>query len=182
VAASRRTRSAPDRSCSTTDNVATAELPAIQQNVSLKVTQTPNLGWNDEQDRRRQSFGAGLDADRPCEHGLVRGDGCRLHAVRPEDAKKLVALSGFANPTVRLLTGNTYNWLDGAGGKNYSGYSNPRLDYQVNYRVARQIILRDRPIIVLFHAIRFGAFSTSLTGVRLAFVTGNVDVAGAQFK
>ena len=64
------------------------------------------------------------------------------------------------------------------GTTNYSGYSNPRLDYvlrnglkaiqpvdrAVNYRVAQQILLADRPAIFLYDSVYHAAYSTSLKG------------------
>ena len=85
--------------------------------------------------------------------------------------------------------------LNTSGASNYTGYSNPRLDYvlnngleassfkarAVNYRVAQQIIRDDRPIIVLYARLTFAAFSSSLlTGVQLTAV-GGYNLANAQF-
>jgi peptide/nickel transport system substrate-binding protein len=151
----------------------------------------------------------------------------------PADARKLVASSGIASPTVHLMVdnsdtgqlaaqfiqaaekavgievvidlvdfpttltrgaaGNFDAWLGGSslsvdpggflrgifgtdGPANYSGYSNPRLDLifangfkatskQARtklYRVAQQIILADRPVIVLDHVVTYAAYSTSV--------------------
>jgi peptide/nickel transport system substrate-binding protein len=80
------------------------------------------------------------------------------------------------------------------GDANFSGYSNPRLDYvlangikatqagarAVNYRVADQIIHDDRPLIVLYNPSTFVAFSTSLKGIALNDA-GEVQLANAQF-
>ena len=157
----------------------------------------------------------------------------------PKDASRLVAKSGYPNPTIHLLIANSadnlrlaqflqseeaaiginlvidasdnatalaraaggnfdvyflgqtngdpdpnndfYSLLYTGGAKNYSGYSNPRLDYvltnalkasnlkarQTNYRVAQQIILADRPVIVLIHQTSYAAYSTSVAGVAL---------------
>ena len=79
--------------------------------------------------------------------------------------------------------------------RNYSGYSNPRLDLILAnglkatsskaratlYRVAQQIIHDDRPIIVLYNPITFAAFSTNLTGVQLTS-NGALIVANARFR
>jgi peptide/nickel transport system substrate-binding protein len=154
----------------------------------------------------------------------------------PADAKRLVAASGVASPTVRILvtnadqqrlaqflkdqegavgidvqietapqtirdvqakagkfdtivggwTGgpdvdrNVFQFLHTSGSRNWSGYSNARLDLILEnsrkaasatalktlYHAAAQIVLADRPIIYLYHVTRF-------TGVR-------DDVAGVQ--
>jgi peptide/nickel transport system substrate-binding protein len=171
----------------------------------------------------------------------------------PVDAKKLVAASGFANPTVHLMSRNTtnelreaqfiqaeeaavginvvidsfdnptfttrdvtgnfdtmqngavpgsvdpdrniYEWLASSGSRDYSGYSNPRLDLilangrkattdkarRTLYHVAEQIAADDRPIIFLFHAIRYVGVSTSVTGVQYG-ADLNLRVAFAQLK
>jgi peptide/nickel transport system substrate-binding protein len=171
----------------------------------------------------------------------------------PQAARKLVAKSGFSNPTVHLLTPNTTANLqlaqfiqaeegavginvvidstDGAtalalatsgkfdtymsgflpgnidpdgimamfvettGVRNYSGYSNPRLDLVMSnalkatsttaratlYRVAQQIIANDRPIIYLFNGISNTAFRTNVTGVEL-MANGGLSLVNAQFK
>jgi len=167
----------------------------------------------------------------------------------PADARKLVARSGFANPTVTLLTGSspdalrlaqfiqaeeaavgidvvltqtgsttsgqfdaTFNvgYEPGADGepnliisqffaswgvRNAAGYENKRLDYvltnglkatqfadrAVNYRVAQQILLTDRPTIFLYDTIFHAAYSANLTGVGLK-ANGLLDVSNAQFR
>jgi peptide/nickel transport system substrate-binding protein len=85
--------------------------------------------------------------------------------------------------------------FDTLGAVNYSGYSNPRLDYvlkngleasshdarAVNYRVAQQIIHDDRPIIVLYARSGLYAFDASrLTGVELTAV-GGPNLANVQY-
>jgi peptide/nickel transport system substrate-binding protein len=163
-------------------------------------------------------------------------------AFDPNDARKLVAASGVANPTVHLLTPNATDfvrlaqfiqaeeasvginvvidstdptttfarigsgdfeaWLGSwsgsadtdrnvfqmlatSGSRNYSGYSNPRLDLILAnarkamrhdaiatlYRAAQQIILADRPIIYLYHPIVYAAVAAKVSGVQLAFDT-----------
>ena len=171
----------------------------------------------------------------------------------PNDAKKLIASSGFSNPTVHLLVTNTtdnlslaqfiqaeeaavginvvidvpdaatataretagtfdtalggftpgnpdpnqniYGALTTTGVRNYGGYSSPRLDLILNngvkamstqarstlYHVGQQIIENDRPVIVLYNANRFAAFSTNLTGVKLEY-NGRLAIANAWFK
>jgi peptide/nickel transport system substrate-binding protein len=90
---------------------------------------------------------------------------------------------------------NTFRSFATSADANYSGYSNPRLDlifanglkatsFQARstlYRVAQQIILHDRPIIVLFNPATFAAFDTSLTGVQLT-ASGTLSVANARYK
>jgi peptide/nickel transport system substrate-binding protein len=81
------------------------------------------------------------------------------------------------------------------GSRNFAGYSNPRLDYvlanglkatqpaarAVNYRVAQQILLADRPEIFLYDIVYHAAYSTSLTGMRL-IPNGLLDVEYAQYR
>ena len=97
---------------------------------------------------------------------------------------------GSVNPHNRF-----YPYLVTVGVRNYSGYSNPRLDLILNnglkatdikarstlYHVAQQIITNDRPIIVLYNPVTFAAFSTKLTGVQLTS-NGFMTVANARFK
>jgi peptide/nickel transport system substrate-binding protein len=156
----------------------------------------------------------------------------------PQDAKKLVAASGFQNPTVRLLVGGLvagrvaqfiqaeeaaiginvvidpggsaaavnalelsgkfdtaivtpagtadtdrqlYPVFATQGSMNIGGYSNPQLDQILAngrkatsttalttlYNTAQRIILRDRPIIILIHRIKYAAVCTCLSGVEL---------------
>jgi peptide/nickel transport system substrate-binding protein len=80
------------------------------------------------------------------------------------------------------------------GDANFSGYSNPRLDYvlanglkatqtgarAVNYRVAQQIIHEDRPLIVLYNPTTFAAFSTNVKGITLNNA-GELQLPNAQF-
>ena len=81
------------------------------------------------------------------------------------------------------------------GTRNYGGYSNPRLDYvlrnglkairpvdrAVNYRVAQQILLADRPAIFLYDSVYHAAYSTSLKGMRV-LPNGLLDVEHAQYR
>ena len=81
------------------------------------------------------------------------------------------------------------------GGSNYSGYSNPRLDYvlanglkatqhegrAVDYHVAQQIIQDDRPVIVLYNRTSLVAYNTIVTGIALDY-KGQVQLANAQFR
>jgi peptide/nickel transport system substrate-binding protein len=90
-----------------------------------------------------------------------------------------------------LITQHFATW----GSLNTSGYSNPRLDYvlrnglkatqpaarAVNYRVAQQILLTDRPAIFLYDTVYHAAYSTSLTGIRL-IPNGQLDVEHAQYR
>jgi peptide/nickel transport system substrate-binding protein len=165
------------------------------------------------------------------------------------DARKLVAQSGYPNPTVHLLTStltrntqlaqfiqaeeaavginvvidsvdnptsvsreesgsfdaqiegwsgspatdrNVYQFVATSGSRNFGGYSNPRLDLILDnsrkaittkalktlYHAALQIVLADRPIIFLDHAIIYAAVSTSVKGVELLSDTqARVDFA-----
>src|SRR5439155_24191798 len=75
---------------------------------------------------------------------------------------------------------NIYIWLATSGSRNRSGYSNPRLDLILNrgrkamttqarrtlYHAAEQIILNDRPMITLYHAIKFVGVNTQVAGVH----------------
>ena len=76
-----------------------------------------------------------------------------------------------------LDPGPTYQTAFGTiGTTNYSGYSNPRLDFVLAngfkattlqarstlYRVAERIIQADRPVIVLDDAVTYGAYSSSI--------------------
>ena len=54
-------------------------------------------------------------------------------------------------------------------------------DRAVNYRVAQQILLTDRPAIFLYNTITHAAFSTALSGVELT-ANGQLDVSHAQFR
>jgi peptide/nickel transport system substrate-binding protein len=166
----------------------------------------------------------------------------------PEDARKLVAASGFANPTVHLLganltgqfiqaqeaavginvildtadtaavvasrvSGNFDTILFGrspgvpdpdgmispffasSGAQNWGGYSNPRLDLilanglkatsiqarSTLYHAAQQIILNERPAIVLYNGTTIAAVSTNVTGVQVT-PSGAVTIATARFK
>jgi peptide/nickel transport system substrate-binding protein len=90
-----------------------------------------------------------------------------------------------------LITQQFATW----GSLNSGGYSNPRLDYvlrnglkatqpaarAVNYRVAQQILLADRPAIFLYDTVYHAAYSSSLTGIRL-IPNGQLDVEYAQYR
>jgi peptide/nickel transport system substrate-binding protein len=160
----------------------------------------------------------------------------RCTPYNPSDARKLVAQSGFPNPTVHLLTSNATDmlqlaqfiqaeeaavginvvidpavggtsiavsgnfdtfiqgpatgantdqsitdWVATSGSRNYGGYSNPRLDLilantrkattpkalRTLYHAAQQILVNDRPIIVLYHSVRYAAVNANVTGVQL---------------
>jgi ABC-type transport system substrate-binding protein len=79
--------------------------------------------------------------------------------------------------------------------RNYSGYSNPRLDLVLAnglkasdpkaratlYRVAQQIILADRPYIAFYNPNTLAASSTNVSGVGLT-PTGLLTVAHAQLS
>src|SRR5262249_882921 len=91
---------------------------------------------------------------------------------------------------------NMYSAVHTLGVRNYSGYSNRRLDLILEnartaktkaeratlYRVAQQIVLHDRPLIYLGHQTRDAAFrSTQVTGVQLG-PEPTLRVAFAQLK
>jgi peptide/nickel transport system substrate-binding protein len=91
--------------------------------------------------------------------------------------------------------GNIYKFVATAGSRNWSGYSNPRLDALLErareaptmqtqkalYHQVEQIIVNDRPMLFLYHAIKYVGVNTRVTGVQfdpdLSF-----RVAFAQFK
>jgi peptide/nickel transport system substrate-binding protein len=172
----------------------------------------------------------------------------------PADARRLVARSGTANPTVHLLMRNSsdrlligqfiqaeeaavginviidavdaptetareiagnfeadittglepgsvepntllYQFFATGGPRNYGGYSNPRMDYvltnglratqlaarAVNYRVAQQIVAKDRPALVLFNATTLVGYSTAVKGIWLS-ANGTVHIENAQYR
>jgi peptide/nickel transport system substrate-binding protein len=77
--------------------------------------------------------------------------------------------------------GNIYGFVATKGTLNDSGFSDPRLDYVLNgarksltkkaritlYRVAMQIIHRQRPLIYLYHAVNYYGVSKKVTGVQI---------------
>ena len=77
--------------------------------------------------------------------------------------------------------GNIYQFVATTGSQNDSGYTNPRLDLILNnarkaatekarrtlYRAAQQIMLQDRPLIYLYHAVTRAGLSKQLKGVTL---------------
>jgi peptide/nickel transport system substrate-binding protein len=91
--------------------------------------------------------------------------------------------------------GMIYQFLASSGAANWSGYSNPRLDFvlanglkaidpkarAVYYHVAQQIIEHERPVIVLYNPVGITAVSTNITGIQVT-LNGSVTVANARFK
>jgi len=77
--------------------------------------------------------------------------------------------------------GNIYQFVGTTGSQNDSGYTNPRLDLILNnarkaatdkarqtlYRAAQRIMLTDRPLIYLYHAVTRAGLSKQLTGVTM---------------
>jgi peptide/nickel transport system substrate-binding protein len=262
------------------DQVSPTELEGVRQTSALQVIQAPQLGWRGiainlrngsplaASAKLRQAFEEAIDRNalnRVVNGGLFQPSCTPIPPANtawyqatkvpctpydPKDARRLVAASGIANPTVRLLAGGDslqgqfiqaseaavginvvidavdgpasaaraasgdfdtrlggsvpgnfdphyviYRFVVTGGAMNYSGYSNPRLDYvlanalkatdpkarAVNYRVAQQIIATDRPIIVLYNNITFAAFDTNLAGVGLTY-NGYITVANAHFR
>jgi peptide/nickel transport system substrate-binding protein len=172
----------------------------------------------------------------------------------PADARKLVAASGYPNPTVHLLSQSDsttqleaqfiqseeaavgidvvietvdpgtaiarrtagsfdaglaarspgspdphlmiYPSVSTAGTLNFSGYSNPRMDYvlthgleatnpkarAVYYHVAMQIIHDDRPIIVLYAPTGIAAYNSAVVSGVEQTPSGFVSVVNAQFN
>jgi peptide/nickel transport system substrate-binding protein len=105
-----------------------------------------------------------------------------------------VLLSGYQpDPDPNILISNN---LDTNGPGDFSGYSNPRLDYvlanglkasslaarAVDYHVAQEIIHDDRPLIVLYNSVAFAAYDASaLTGVELTALA-TLSLVNAQYK
>ena len=91
--------------------------------------------------------------------------------------------------------GNIYQFVATTGSQNDSGYTNPRLDLILNnarkaatemarqtlYRAAQKIILDDRPLIYLYHAVTRAGLNKSLKGVAL-YPDTLLRVSFAQFK
>jgi len=106
------------------------------------------------------------------------------------DADVASQTPGGADPNA-----NIYAFLATSSVKNYTGYTNSRLDFvlnnglkatdpkarAINYHVAQQIIHDARPIIVLYNTVTFAAFSASLTGVQLTS-NGSLIVVNARYK
>ncbi len=141
----------------------------------------------------------------------------------PADAKRLVATSGVLDPTVHLLTPNLsdmlrlaqfiqveekagpsgsadtdrniYEYVASSGSRNYTGYSNPRLDLilanarkstsarslRTLYHVAEQILVNDRPILFLYYPVRQAGVNLGVTGVQIR-PDLTLRVAFAQYK
>jgi peptide/nickel transport system substrate-binding protein len=82
-----------------------------------------------------------------------------------------------------------------SGDQNVSGYSNARLDLVLDnarkaitvkarrtlYHVAQQILLNDRPVLYLYHIVRFSAYSNTLSGIELR-PDGFLRVAFARYS
>jgi peptide/nickel transport system substrate-binding protein len=171
----------------------------------------------------------------------------------PADARKLVARSGIANPTVHWLTTtatdnvrlaqflqaeeaavginvvidtvdsatvaanvasgnfdtmlagpasganpdvNFYRYFASSGSSNFGGYSNPRLDLILSntrnantpaalrtlYHAAQQILIADRPAIILYHSARYAGVRDDVAGVQQFSADLVLRVAFAQYK
>jgi peptide/nickel transport system substrate-binding protein len=101
-----------------------------------------------------------------------------------------VGWSGRVDPD-----GNIYGFVATPGTLNYSGYSNPKLDYILNgarksvttkardtlYRAAMKIIHRDRPEIFLYHPINYYGISKKVSGVQI-FGDGLIRVNNAGYN
>ncbi|HZT14388.1 MAG TPA: ABC transporter substrate-binding protein [Gaiellaceae bacterium] len=86
-----------------------------------------------------------------------------------------VGWSGRVDPD-----GNIYSFVATPGTLNYSGYSNPRLDYILNgarkslttksrdtlYHAALQVISTDKPLIYLYYPVDYFGVSKKVTGVQ----------------
>ena len=91
--------------------------------------------------------------------------------------------------------GNIYQFVATTGSQNDSGYTNPRLDLILNnartaataearatlYRAAERIMLQDRPLIYLYHAVTRAGLAKQLQGVKL-YPDTLLRVAFAQYK
>ena len=91
----------------------------------------------------------------------------------------LESLAGRSDPDRAMY--NQFMTSSPSGFRNRGGYSDPRLDLILEngrkattikarkalYHAAQQIILNDRPMIYLYHPIRYTAISTQVTGVQL---------------
>jgi peptide/nickel transport system substrate-binding protein len=91
--------------------------------------------------------------------------------------------------------GNIYQFVATTGSQNDSGYTNPRLDLILSnarkaatekarktlYKAAEQIMLQDRPLIYLYHAVTRVGLSKQLQGVTL-YPDTLTRVAFAQYK
>jgi peptide/nickel transport system substrate-binding protein len=260
------------------------EVAAVQQDASLRMLESPELGWRGvvfnlanrslpfvSSPLLRQAFEEAIDRqvlNRVVFAGLYHPsctpippantewyDAIKVPCTPydPVDARRLVARSGIANPTVDLLTRNSsdrlavaqfiqaeeaavginveidsvdaptetarllagnfeadittglepgsvepstllYQFFMTGGARNYGDYSNPRMDYvltnglratalparAVNYRVAQQIVAKDRPDLVLFNMSTLAAFSTTVKGTWLS-ANGTVHIENAQY-
>jgi peptide/nickel transport system substrate-binding protein len=90
---------------------------------------------------------------------------------------------------------NLYKFFHTTGSRNRSGYSNAKVDSLLDearqaptfearkslYHQVEQIVVNNRPMIVLFHAKWYAAVSTRLTGVQFP-PDANLRIAFAQFK
>jgi peptide/nickel transport system substrate-binding protein len=88
-----------------------------------------------------------------------------------------------------------YQFLHTTGSRNWSGYSNPRLDGLLDearqaatsraaralYHQAEQLIVDARPMLFLYHTIKYAAVSTRVTGVQF-YPDVQLRVPFAQFK
>src|SRR5436190_5084505 len=91
--------------------------------------------------------------------------------------------------------GNIYQFVSTTGSQNDSGYSNPRLDLILNnartaatfgarktlYRAAERIMLNDRPLIYLYHAVTRAGLEKKLAGVKM-YPDTLLRVAFAAYK
>jgi peptide/nickel transport system substrate-binding protein len=123
--------------------------------------------------------------------------------IEPATAALANSLMASGNFDVRYGPGSNTIDPDGAlyrqfstgGSSNSTGYSNPRMDYvlanarkatsfkarRTLYRVALQILLKDRPIITLVHLNTAIAFSSNVTGVG-ADANGIVNYTDSRFR
>ena len=108
---------------------------------------------------------------------------------RPAASTRFQRLHGSPDPDL-----NIYQFVATTGSRDYAGYTNPRLDLilanaarpphgvaKTLYHVAEQILLHDRPIIILYHAVTRAGLAKQLQGVTL-YPDTLLRVAFAQYK
>jgi peptide/nickel transport system substrate-binding protein len=123
--------------------------------------------------------------------------------IEVTDAATRTARVGAGNYEASLGTWTTcstpdpcmYQFLHTTGSRNTSGYSNPRLDAILDqarqaltvkaaktlYHQAQTIVINERPVLVLYHAIKYAGVSNRVTGVNF-YGDIMLRVKFAQFK
>jgi peptide/nickel transport system substrate-binding protein len=89
-----------------------------------------------------------------------------------------------------------YRYFASSGSTNFGGYSNPRLDLilantrkattpaalRTLYHTAQQILIDDRPAIILYHSTRYRGVTSDVTGVQQFSADLVLRVAFAQYR